>query len=423
MKKVLVIDESTLFRDFLKQKLEEFGLEVVVGVNGLDGAAKLRREIPDLVIMEYNLSRLPASDLLEAKTQDPNTAGVPVIIATGKLDRKKLIEIARFNVKKIFTKPVRVDSLLQTVSSVLSIRLEVDSTPCIIEAHFNEEILFVEVAQGLNREKVELLRYKIAELLELYAVNHPPVLVIMSSIDPGPDDSVKLGSLLVGILDATGSRPRQVKILTSSPFVREFVAGRKEYAGIEVTDNLEHAMDGLLGSKAAEFLERQREAPADRRPPAGRPSSPPVVGQKGEQSIEIRFSADRQPFDLRESEATAIAVVDDDFIIREMVKAVFSDTGIEIREYENGRRFFDDPAGNDVDLVLLDLMMPEMDGFQVMAEMRRQGRSTPVCVLSALSRRETVVKALNYGISSYLSKPLNPEAILNKAREILKASF
>jgi DNA-binding response OmpR family regulator len=68
-------------------------------------------------------------------------------------------------------------------------------------------------------------------------------------------------------------------------------------------------------------------------------------------------------------------------------------------------------------------MMPEMDGFQVLSWLQENGATAPVIVLSALSQRETVVKALQFGVTSYLTKPLQPEAILNKAREVLKTSF
>jgi DNA-binding response OmpR family regulator len=57
MKKILLIDESPLFRDYLTKKLSEQRFEVIQAVNGLDGGLKLRSELPDLVIMDYFLSR------------------------------------------------------------------------------------------------------------------------------------------------------------------------------------------------------------------------------------------------------------------------------------------------------------------------------------------------------------------------------
>src|SRR6056297_3618796 len=170
MKKVLLIDESQLFRDYLGKKFEDQGIEVSMGVNGLDGALKLRSEHPDLVIMDYYLTRNSSLELLEKKQADPNVADVPVIMVSSKVERDKVLQVARYGVRKFFSKPVKIDSLMKTIGEQLGISMSLDTTPSIIEAHFNDRILFIEVAQGLNTEKIELLRYKIQELLELYAV-------------------------------------------------------------------------------------------------------------------------------------------------------------------------------------------------------------------------------------------------------------
>lgn len=418
VKKILVIDESKLFRDFLTQKLGEFGFEVVAAVNGLDGAAKLRREMPDLVIMDYYLSRTSSVDLLQKKKDDPNTSDIPVIMASSKIDRDKLVQIARFNVRKFFTKPIRMDALVKTISEVLGVSLDIDTTPCIIEAHFNDDILFIEIAQGLNKEKIELLRYKIVELMDLYEVKSPKVLIIMSSIEVGPDDSFKLSALFTTVMDNTKAKPRQVKVLTNSDYVSEFIADRSEYEGVEVTNNLESAMDGLLGRKAGSYIDRESKTVHQEFLQASSPKS------DREESVDMKFEGERASYDLNElGEAVTIAIVDDDFVIREMVKAVLSDMGPTIREYENGRQFVDDSDVSGCDLVFLDLMMPEMDGFQVMAQLQRDGIDVPIIVLSALSQRETVVKAMKFGVTSYLIKPLQPEAVLNKAREVLRTNF
>lgn len=415
----MIVDESSLIRDFLKQKLEEFGFEVVTALNGLDGSTKLRRETPDLLIMDYYLSRMSALELLEKKAGDPNTVGIPVIMASNKIDRDQLVQVAKLGVKKVFAKPIRIDSLVKTISELLGVSLKIDETPCMIEAHFNDQILFVEIAQGLNSEKIELLKYKIAELMGLYDVKSPKVLVIMSSIDVGPEDSIKLGSLFSNVLHHTNARPKQVKILTNSDYIREFINERSEYAGIEVTSSLDQALDGLLGNKADAFMDKESNTVGQEFLQASAPK------KDGKETIEINFQGDRtSEFDLNVmGSAITVAIVDDDFVIRELVKAVLLDTNFTILEYENGKQFVDDPKAKSADLVFLDLLMPEMDGFEVMDEMKRQDRSVPIIVLSALSQRETVVKAFNRGVSSYIIKPLDPVSVLNKAKEILQANF
>ncbi|PKL07891.1 MAG: response regulator, partial [Spirochaetae bacterium HGW-Spirochaetae-7] len=71
----------------------------------------------------------------------------------------------------------------------------------------------------------------------------------------------------------------------------------------------------------------------------------------------------------------------------------------------------------------LDLRMPEIDGFGVLAELRAQDLAMPIIVLSAVTQRESVVKAFKSGAKSYLVKPLKPDQILRKTLEILKANF
>lgn len=139
----------------------------------------------------------------------------------------------------------------------------------------------------------------------------------------------------------------------------------------------------------------------------------------------MRFESERpESYNLSELEGSIrIAVVDDDLVIQELIKTAFSDTQFEISSYSNGREFTDDPDALSHDLIFLDLLMPEMSGFQVLEALQNQGRKVPIIVLSALSKRDSVVKALQYGVLSYLVKPLQPEAVRRKAAEVLRLNF
>ena len=418
MKKVLLIDESQLFRDYLGKKLEDQGLEVAMGVNGLDGALKLRSEHPDLIIMDYYLTRNSSLELLEKKQSDPNAADVPVIMVSSKVERDKVVQVARFGVRKFFSKPVKIDSLMKTIGEQLGISMNLDTTPSIIEAHFNDRILFIEVAQGLNTEKIELLRYKVQELLELYSVKVPKVLVMMSGIDETTADSLKLNALFDVILDATGTKKRHVKVLTASDFVKKFLKGHGEYKDIEAATNLEDAIDGLSGKKSNEpVYSPDRKNAAEEFISKGK-------GASEKETIRMTFEDERALPNLSElgSEIT-VAVVDDDMVIQELVKTAFYDTSFQVVSYDDGESFLADETGTSADLVFLDLMMPKVDGFQVMEELRKRGASVPIIVLSALSQKETVLKARQYGVTRYMIKPIKPENVIRKAAEVLHSNF
>ncbi|MCD6396997.1 MAG: response regulator, partial [Spirochaetaceae bacterium] len=118
-----------------------------------------------------------------------------------------------------------------------------------------------------------------------------------------------------------------------------------------------------------------------------------------------------------------VAIVDDDLIIRELIKTVFSETSWELKTFENGKEFLLAENTTKFDLIFLDLMMPVLTGFQVLEFLKKQNKKLPIIVLSTLSQKETITKAISLGIKSYMTKPLNPEGLQNKAVEILSSTF
>jgi CheY-like chemotaxis protein len=302
------------------------------------------------------------------------------------------------------------------------VSVEIDDTPCIIEAHFNDEIMFIEIAQGLNTEKIELLKYKIAELLNLYDVDVPRVLIMLSSVELAEKDSEKMAALLTTVLETGRTKGKYMKILTNSPFIGKFISSRPEFADIGVTDNLNSAMDDLLGLKPDSIAHDEVVQNKLLRATA------PREGQEGKESFQLRFEEEQKtsPVEKLENIGTrkvSIAIVDDDIVIQELVKTIFSETEWEAVVYENGKKFVEDVENHTYDLVFLDLMMPEMNGFEVLQYVRSKKLEIPIIVFSALSHKETVVKAVSFGVHSYLIKPLKPEQIMQKAVEILGRNF
>jgi DNA-binding response OmpR family regulator len=416
MKKVLLIDDSNLFREYLANKLKENGFEVIEATNGLEGLLKLRNEMPDLVIMEYYLTRKSSIEILKEKEANPNVASVPVIMVSNRIDREKILSVARYKVKKFFSKPIKLDALLQAISGFLKVKVEIDSTPCIIEAHFNDEILFIEIALGLNPEKIELLKFKIMELIQLYGVDRPKVLLMLSNIELTEADDAKLKLLFDTVLDQTGAKTKAIKVLASSDYLKDFISKSPDYHGIEIKESLDMAMDDLLGLRPDSIA--HDEVAAERILSKSAPVS------DSEESIDMRFESEKhKKGETRIYPEAKIAVVDDDIVIQELVKTVLSETGWTLETFNNGKEFVTNLVSNDYDLVFLDLMMPEMNGFQVLQFMKQQKIEVPTIVLSALTRKETVGKAMSFGVKSYVIKPVKPENLQQKAFEILASDF
>jgi DNA-binding response OmpR family regulator len=423
MKQVLVIDESPLLREYLRTKLSDNDLEVSVAVNGLDGIAKIRNLLPDLIILDYHLSRQSALDVLKEKKKNPNAASIPVIITAQKIDQKRIIELVQYNVKKVFTKPIKIDALFTTLSELLGVSFDIDQTPCIIEAHVNDDIIFIEIARGLNREKLDLLRYKIIELINLYDIRIPKLIVMLSDLTLSYGDGPNLQKLLDTVLQASRVKHHYIRVLTNDPFVRKFILGRKEYADIEVTANLQFALDGLLSEldPRMEFGERKAQIIGDRVLAAEESTEA--------ETVQLKFDGElqRPTTDLGEIKEYVknlkIAIVDDDFVIQELVRNTFETLGAQVRIFSDGEEYLKVAGTEELDLVLLDLMMPKVDGFTVLRELKARDIDQTVIVLSAVTQREAVVKAFQGGIKSYLVKPLKPQDILKKTIEILKPNF
>jgi DNA-binding response OmpR family regulator len=422
VKQVLIIDESPLFRDYLKEKLSENTedrISAEAAVNALDGITKIRNLTPDLIIMDYHLSRQGCIDVLKQKKENPNTSGIPVIILARQIDQKKIIELVPYNVKKVFTKPVKIDALFASLSSILGVTFAIDESPGIVEVHVIDDIIFVEIAQGLNRDKLDLLGFKIIELVDLYQIRMPKVIVMLSDISLTFADGPNIQKLLEIILTSSRVRKKYVRILTRDSFTRNFIESQKEYEDIEVVSNLQYAIDGLLSQldSSMEYAEKKAEIISDKLLSA--------EASDGE-SMQLRFESETKPFqeDLTEIfDGLALAAVDDDFVIQELVKNTFSRIGAVVTAFPDGREFVRALENSRFDLVFLDLLMPKMDGFAVLRELNEKNISMPVIVLSAVNQKETVIRAFQMGIKSYLAKPLKPGDLLKKSLEILRVNF
>jgi DNA-binding response OmpR family regulator len=111
-----------------------------------------------------------------------------------------------------------------------------------------------------------------------------------------------------------------------------------------------------------------------------------------------------------------ILVVDDNEGNRDMLFRRLTHEGYEVSEAENGQNALALLKRQPVDLILLDVMMPEMDGYEVLIRLKAHGtwRDIPVIMISALDEIESVVRCIERGAEDYLSKPFDP--VLLRAR-------
>jgi adenylate cyclase len=111
-----------------------------------------------------------------------------------------------------------------------------------------------------------------------------------------------------------------------------------------------------------------------------------------------------------------LLVVDDNKVNRLLLARGLQEQGHTVTFAENGREALESMRRQAFDLVLLDILMPELDGYQVLEQLTTDPdlRDIPVIVVSAMDELDSVVKCIEMGAEDYLSKPLNP--VLLRAR-------
>ncbi len=107
----------------------------------------------------------------------------------------------------------------------------------------------------------------------------------------------------------------------------------------------------------------------------------------------------------------AVLVVDDEESVRNFLADFLSGSGYQVRVASSGQQALEMLSGGSFDAVLLDVVMPEMSGLEVLRKYRASGGGAPVVVLSALSGADDAVRAMKLGATDYLSKPFGNDEL------------
>lgn len=113
-----------------------------------------------------------------------------------------------------------------------------------------------------------------------------------------------------------------------------------------------------------------------------------------------------------------ILLVEDEYHIRKIISDYFKMKDIEIIEAMNGYEALY-KINNDIDIVLLDIMMPGIDGYEVCRQIKRQ-YEIPIIFISALSQEENLLKAYELGADDYLTKPFKSSILYAKCQAVYK---
>ena len=114
-----------------------------------------------------------------------------------------------------------------------------------------------------------------------------------------------------------------------------------------------------------------------------------------------------------------ILVVDDEMLIRSVIKEYLLLDGYEVDEASNGKEALDMVKSNDYSLLIIDIMMPHMDGFQACREIKMI-KDIPCIMLSARSEEYDKLNGFELGIDDYVTKPFSPKELVARVKAVLK---
>ena len=119
-------------------------------------------------------------------------------------------------------------------------------------------------------------------------------------------------------------------------------------------------------------------------------------------------------------ERSKILVVDDEKLVRRMIARVLESEGMSIVEASNGLDAVQMAKAQPFDLIILDIIMEGIDGFQVIHQLRSEGMLTPVFILSGRQADNDKVFALGIGADDYITKPFSPSVLCAKVKACLR---
>ena len=115
-----------------------------------------------------------------------------------------------------------------------------------------------------------------------------------------------------------------------------------------------------------------------------------------------------------------ILIIEDDKVIGQGLVQALSHEGYEVNWATNGQEGLNRLKSFQPNLIILDIMMPQLNGFEVIAEIRRVGNTIPILVLSARTDSFDKVRGLDLGADDYLTKPFNLDELFARVRKQLK---
>ncbi|MFL5182388.1 MAG: response regulator, partial [Microvirga sp.] len=386
---VLIVEDDAMFGSVLLELAREKGFKGLIAGDGATALALAHRYKPHAITLDLGLPDMDGWALLDLLKHDQRTRHVPIHVISVTDERKRGMRAGAFG---YLEKPVDRDALMEALSKTKEFIDRPVKNLLLVEDDDGQRL---SIAALLEHEEVQITSVGTAEAaLQAIATRRFDCVIVDLGLPDLPG-----AELIERIRRAAGGLDLPIVVYTGQDLGQDDEDRLEQIASTVIVKDMDSA-DKLLHETAL-FLHRA------------------IAGVPEEKQI-IVHRKDDAPLDGRK-----VLIVDDD------VRNIFSLTsaleqhGMEVVFAENGRegieRLRETP---DIDAMLVDIMMPEMDGYETMREIRRfpEYRTLPIVAVTAKAMKGDREKCLEAGASDYVSKPVDVDQLLAVLRVQLERS-
>jgi HAMP domain-containing protein/CheY-like chemotaxis protein/signal transduction histidine kinase len=385
-KTVLIVENDVNFARVLLDMAREKQFKGIVALDGDSGLAAAQDYRPDAITLDIDLPGMDGWKVMERLKHNSSTRHIPVHIISG-IERRQ--QGLKAGAMAYLAKPVSKDALEEAFARITAFLNDIPKHLLVVEDDANQRDAIVEL---IAHEDVEITAVDSAEaaLKELASGKHYDCVVLdlglsdMSGFDFLEKVKSDPGMVDIPIIVYTG------KQLTPAEETRV-----KKYAETIIMKDVK-SPERLLDETAL-FLHRvEAKLPETKR-----------------RMLEQLHDADAVIAGKR------VLIVDDDVRNIFSLTSVLEDHGMNVRFAENGKDAIEAlKADPEVDVVLMDVMMPEMDGYETMRRIREEDRfkSLPIIALTAKAMKGDREKCIAAGASDYIMKPVDTDQLISLLR-------
>ncbi|HEX8700277.1 MAG TPA: response regulator [Myxococcaceae bacterium] len=365
---VLVVDDDPLMQQLVSGQLEPAGFKVLTADDGVNALRVAREQKPQAIILDIHLPRLDGWSVLSQLKSEPSLSNIPVILVSVEEQRARGYSLGAC---EYLIKPIEPQRLVEVVTRTLGTVALASGEVLVVDDDASTREL---VSRSLRRAGFSTTEAHSGEDALLKARVSPPVLVVLDLMMPNLDGFEVLRRL------RSEKLTMPVVVLTGKTLSAE------EQATLR---------DGFIA-----FVRKGGHALED------------VIGQAKNLLLQQRATTNR---------SARILYVEDNPQNRDIVRRYIGST-YELIEAEDGEHGLERAQRDTPDLVLMDLSLPRVDGWEATRRLRALPAAiskVPVIAVTAHAGREYQDKALAAGCDAYLTKPLDRDQLLDTIRKHL----